>query len=155
MNLPSFVYSSSKTKSFLSFFFFSPFGHAVWFAGSQIPKKDWTPAPAMQEPSPNHWTAREFQKTKSFLTSHPPHWVQWDATDCQSLKQQFKQYTIKKCYWSQLFRNSERYIDLPKRSIWFFRVDWYGDCCSYIRYGGWGRRWISRDRRGQRWLIRG
>lgn len=64
MNLPSFVYSSSKTKSF----FFPP--NLAMLCGLQdlrSPKKIEPRAPAMQEPSPNHWTAGNSKRLSHFL----------------------------------------------------------------------------------------
>ena len=44
---------------FLFLFFFLAAPHGLW---------DWTWAPAMKAPRPNHWTTREFSGAKSFET---------------------------------------------------------------------------------------
>ena len=43
------------------------FGRAAWLAGSQFPDQGLNTALAVKEPSPNHWTAKEFLSERMSL----------------------------------------------------------------------------------------
>ena len=70
--LEAYILEEFYVLKFLFFFFF---GYVMWHVGELSSlTRDWTQAPAVKPPRPNHWTTRELLKMS--FQSHAA-WIVW------------------------------------------------------------------------------